>query len=84
MDLEQIKKTLDSSSGKALKTYLTSRLNELRDIESIQEYSTTATQTLELKAQLRAYKKLKEILKDIMVFEEEPREKKPEDSYAVE
>ena len=83
MDLEQIRKTLASSSGKALKTYLVARLNELRDIESIQEYQTATAQALELKAQRRAYLKLKEILKDIMIFDEEKKERDPRDSFAV-
>lgn len=83
MDLEAIRKTLNSRSGKALKEYLKGELEGLRNIENIQEYQTTATQTLEVKAQKRAYTKLKAILGKIMDFEEEPKPKDPRDSYEV-
>ena len=80
-DLSAIKKTLDGASGKALKRYLLSRLYELRDIESIQEFQTTASQTLELKAQKRAYNKLKEIMRDLLSIDEEPEKRDPRDYY---
>lgn len=83
MELEEIKRTLDSASGKALKTYLLAKLSELRDIENLQEFSTTAAQTLEVKAQRRAYLKLKDILGKLLTFEEERRPKNPADSYSV-
>lgn len=82
-DLESIKKTLNSASGKALKKYLLSRLLELQSIENIEEFQTTAAQTIEVKAQKRAYMKLKKILSEIMDIEEEAREKDPRDSYDV-
>ena len=83
MDLQQIKKTLDSELGKALKTYLNSKLNELKSIDSINEKDTSVKQALEVKAQKRAYSKLKEILKDIMTFSEGKKPKDPRDSYAI-
>ena len=79
----QIKKVLDSSAGKELKDYLTRKYLELRDIENIQEFQTTAAQTLEVKSQRRACLKLKEILEDIMTFETEVRSKDPRDDYSV-
>ena len=83
MDLEQIKKTLNSGSGKSLKTYLISKLNELKSIDSIQEKDNEKEQALETKAQKRAYSKLKEILLDIMTFSEEVKERDPRDSFAI-
>lgn len=83
MDLEQIKKTLNSGSGKALKTYLLSKLNELKSIDSINEKDTAISQSLEVKAQKRAYSKLKEILSDLTTFSEEVSERDPRDSFAI-
>ena len=84
MNQQAIKKVLNSGSGKALKDYLLTKLYELRNIENIKEYSTVAKQALEVKAQRRAFIKLKEILKDIMEISEDPKEKDPRDSYNVE
>lgn len=81
--MEQIKKILDSSSGKALKTYLVSKLNELRDIDNIGDKDTAVNQSLEVKAQKRAYKKLKEILSEIMTFSEDRKKKDPRDSFSI-
>lgn len=82
-DLSQIKTVLDSSAGKQMKDYLLAKLLELRDISNLREFETTAATSLELKAQLRAYKKLREILEAIMTFESDPKEKDPRDSYDV-
>ena len=83
MDLEAIKKVLDSGAGLALKEYLISRLDELKSIDNISEKDTSANQTLELKAQRRAHKKLKEIMQDIMTFSENITSKDPRDSFGI-
>ncbi len=83
MDLEQIKKALNSGSGRALKRYLLTRLYELRDIENVKDVDNPEHQALETKAQKRAYLKLKEIYDEILTFEEQSREKDPRDSYDV-
>lgn len=83
MDLVAIKQTLDSGTGLALKEYLEAKLEELKNIDSVSEKDTSASQILELKAQKRAYSKLKEILKDIMTFSELVRVKDPRDNYWI-
>ena len=83
-DLIQIKQTLDSSSGRALKEYLYDRLLELRDIDNIREFATASVQSQEIKAQMRAYNKLKEILDKIMTIDSTTGEKDPRDSFIVE
>jgi len=83
MNLEATRKTLGSSSGKALKEYLLSKLYELRNIENLNELSTATAQALETKSQKRAYLKLKEILKDLMDIEQEVKENDPRDRYDV-
>lgn len=83
MDIEQIKKTLDSGAGQALKTYLTLKLDELKSIDSIKEKDVATHQAIELKAQKRAYAKLKEILQDIMTFTQSVSIKDPRDSFGI-
>ncbi len=83
MDLEQIKKTLDSGSGMALKKYLTFKLNELKSIDAIKEKDVATHQAIELKAQKRAYAKLKEILSEVMTFTEVIKPKDPRDSFSI-
>ena len=83
LDLVQIKQVLDSGSGLHLKEYLTLKLNELKNIENVKDIDMIDGQAIEVKAQKRAYLKLKEIFSEIMVLDQEPQEKKPEDSYAV-
>ncbi len=84
IDVESIKKTLDSSSGKAIKDFLISNLLELRNIESIDEKDTPTHQSIEVKAQKRAYKKLKDIFEQILTFSGDVSGKKDEDGYEVE
>jgi hypothetical protein len=83
MELPEIKKFLDSATGMAMRDYLVIKLEELKNIDTISEKDTSANQTLELKAQKRAYKKLKEILQDIMTFSESIKVRDPRDSYGV-
>ena len=83
MDTNAIKQVLDSGTGIALKEYLKSKLNELRDINNLKEKDVVAHQAIEFKAQKRAYTKLKEILEEIMSFAGEVKKKDPRDSFDV-
>lgn len=83
MDLEAIKQVLDSGAGVALKEYLTAKLNQLKNIDSLSEKDTPAQQAVEVKAQKRAYVKLREILEDIMTFSGVKKKKDPRDNYEV-
>ena len=83
MDTESIRKVLDSGMGIALKEYLIGKLNELRSIDSIKDKDIATQQALEVKAQKRAYGKLKEILQEIMTLSEVVEPKDPRDSFAV-
>jgi hypothetical protein len=83
MELKEIKQTLNSGSGLALKEYLSAKLNELKSIDNISEKDVATHQVVEIKAQKRAYKKLKEIMQDIMTFSEETKPKDPRDSYGI-
>jgi hypothetical protein len=81
--LEDIKRVLDSDAGSSLKAYLTGKLNELNSLTAIKEKDVAAHQALEVKAQKRAYEKLKEILSFIMSLEGEKKEKDPRDSFHI-
>ena len=80
---DSTKHFLNSSAGKELKEYLTARLLELRDIENVIDIATPTNQAIELRAQKRAYRKLREILSDIMTLCAETKTKDPRDSYAM-
>lgn len=83
MDLDQVKKILNSGSGVALKKYLILKLDELKSIESIKEKDTPTHQSIEIKAQKRAHAKLKEILQEIMTLSEVVKSKDPRDSFGI-
>jgi hypothetical protein len=79
----EIKKYLDSEVGLATRQFLEMKANKLRSIENINEKDTAVKQALEVKAQKRAYKILKEILEEIMTFSQEVRPKDSRDRYDV-
>ena len=81
--MDELKVYLNSSAGKQLKGYLLARLEELNGIESLREIDTPTHQAIELKAQRRAYLKLKEIYSEIMTLSEEPKKKDPRDSFDI-
>ena len=81
---EAIRKVLNSGSGKALREYLIFKANQLRDIYNVKEKNDPFEQAIEFKASRRAYKKVMEILADIMDLTTEERERDPRDSYHVE
>jgi len=83
-EIIDIKKVLDSSAGKALKDLLLRHLVELGDINAVKEKDTPTHQAIELKAQKRAYTKLKEIYSEIMTLGGDTEQRDPRDSYYVE
>ena len=83
MDTEDIKKFLNSGVGQAMKDYLLGKLRELNSIENIKEKDVSSHQAVEVKAQRRAYLKLKEIMQEIMTLSENTKVKDPRDSYEV-
>jgi hypothetical protein len=83
MNVDEIRRVLMSNAGIELKKYLRFRLEELRNIDNLDEYSTAAMQALELKAQRRAYYKLDEILSELTNISEEPVAKDDRDGFNV-
>ena len=78
MDVGSIKKTLDSPTGKALKEYLILQLETLKDIDNLEDAT-----AVEVRAQKKAYNKLKVILLEVMTFSQEVKSKDPRDSFHI-
>lgn len=78
-----MKKFLDTGAGQATKTYLLGKLEELKSIDNIKDKDIATHQAIEIKAQKRAYSKLKEIMEELMTFDDEIKEKDPRDSFVV-
>lgn len=81
---EAIRNVLNSGSGKALREFLETKRNELLDITNIKEIDDPLEQAIEVKASIRAFKKMDEVLREIMDLSEEIKEKDPRDSLLVE
>ena len=79
----QIKALLDSGGGKELKRYIEEELENLKSIDNIKDISNPSHFALEVKAQRKAYLKLKEIFEGILDFDKEVKEKDPRDSYTT-
>jgi hypothetical protein len=77
-----IKTTLETSDGKELKRLLVLKLLELNNIDNISELKDPKEQAIELKAQKRAFNKLREILSSITNLPEF-KPKSDLDSYRV-
>ena len=81
MNLKAVKQTLDSDVGKPLKEYLLMQLKELRQIDNVKDYGTPTHQAIELKAQKKAFEKLRNILGEIMTIGEMDDTKKEKDQF---
>lgn len=81
MNLREIKQTLDSEVGQAIKDFLISELMDLRQIDNIKEYSTPTAQTIEIKSQKKAFNKVKNILERLMSIQDADLEKAEKDQY---
>ena len=81
-ETESIKKVLESEVGKTLKDYLLAKLKSLHSIERVAIKDTPTHQTIEIRAQLKAYLVLRDILDAIMIVELDKgkEEKKEEDN----
>jgi hypothetical protein len=68
-NIQNLKKILKNDNWLTLRRYLTDKLLELRNIDNINEKDTPTNQAIEMKAQKRAYEKLKEILTELSAIE---------------
>jgi len=81
-DLTRIKEILDGEIGKPLQNYIKNALEELKDIDNLQDYSTAQEIAIEVKAQKKAYVKLLDIFDKLMSIKSD-KEEKSENEYAV-
>lgn len=75
------KQFFQTLEGKEFIELLTLKMSELRNIENLKELSDPKEQAIELKAQKRAYTKIKEILSSIIG--QEVRQKDERDSLSI-
>ena len=80
MKLEELKKLVNSEAYIAVREYIYNKCQELKDIANLPEHSVATAQALELKAQKKAYLKLKEILGQLMDWEMVASRETAEDS----
>lgn len=73
--LDKLQRSLKGETYLELREFLTAHLDSLRDIDNVQEYSKAQDLAIELKAQIKAYKKLKLILSQIIGMEKEEARK---------
>jgi len=78
MDITAFKKIFKSDAYLELRRYLTQKLLQLRNIDNLQEET-----EVELKAQKKAYRILKNILDELNVLETLEKKKTDKDSYQV-
>lgn len=69
MNLKELKKSLESDAGRAVKQFLASHYARLSHLDSVREYDGAEEQATEIKAQKKAVQLLKEILGQIMDIE---------------
>ncbi len=81
MNLQELKKILNSPAGKELKEYLLGKLRELKNIDNIKRYKTEKAQIIEVDSQQKAYYKLKDILGELITIEEVNDTKPEKDRY---
>jgi phage terminase large subunit len=83
MNHQGIKQVLDSNVGLPLKEYLIEKLKELESIREVKILDTPTHQTIELKAQKKAYDKLKDILQELITIEEMDVSKQENNPYGI-
>lgn len=83
--LSDLRRLLGGEAYQALVTYLAKELESLKHIDNVKEYSKAVDQAIELKAQKKAYEKLKAILIQIIEIAEssKPPIKPGKNDYGV-
>lgn len=82
MELEKLRALLNSEMGQPLKRYLAQELNKLKNIENIEKCTSPTQQAVEYTAQLKAYRKVAEILENIVSITADDIDEE-ENEYAV-
>jgi len=83
MNIENIRRVLNQQAGKDLLKYLTAELESMKNIDELEISLNPIKTTIELKAQKKAYNKLKQILVGLITYSEDQQAKSNQDSYQV-
>jgi hypothetical protein len=78
MDIDRLRQSLKGETYRDLCQFLNLKLEQLRSIDNVQEYSKAQDQAVELKAQKKAFKKLENILSEIITVGSIEEVEKPE------
>lgn len=83
-NLDKLRKSLKGETFLELREFLMMHLDNLKSIDNIQEYSKAQDQAVELKAQKKAYNKLRLILEQIITLSfENERQAKDKNDFGV-
>jgi len=81
MNNEQIKKTLDSEVGKALKDFIISEIHKANSVNNLKDLDNAEEIAIEVKANKKAVKVLVNIFGQILTWSGEQSKKDERDNY---
>jgi len=81
MNNEQIKKTLDSEAGKALKDFIISEIHKANSVNNLKDLDNAEEIAIEVKANKKAVKVLVNIFGQILTLSGEQSKKDERDNY---
>lgn len=81
MNNEQIKKTLDSEVGKALKDFIISEIHKANSVNNLKDLDNAEELAIEVKANKKAVKVLVNIFGQILTWSGEQSKKDERDNY---
>jgi len=81
MNNEQIKKTLDSEAGKALKDFIISEIHKANSVNNLKDLDNAEEIAIEVKANKKAVKVLVNIFGQILTWSGEQSKKDERDNY---
>ena len=81
MNNEQIKKTLDSEAGKALKDFIISEIHKANSVNNLKDLDNAEELAIEVKANKKAVKVLVNIFGQILTWSGEQSKKDERDNY---
>jgi hypothetical protein len=81
MDITNIRKVLNSETGQDLRSYLLMRLDDLKRIDNMRISLNPIKTAIEVRATLKAFKKLTQIINELTSLTGEIRKKDPRDTY---
>jgi uncharacterized protein YqgV (UPF0045/DUF77 family) len=81
MNLENIRRIINTDPGQDLKEFILSEINKLKDLDNIKVSLNPITTTIELRATEKAYRKLLDIYRLLVTVSGDLQSKDPKDNY---